>query len=454
MHKGCFPLHKVRDKNNELIKCSGKLEIVSNRDSINASKVKAPEGFTDEETKGGRRMKKNLRDSTISYDESDNDWNDEVVDNEKTDVIDQKLDKIWKEISEFGKSEEIKNIVKSAVKEVVKTEIDKLKEDLNKNFNMELLRLQEGIQELKEMVEKQVGAGQKNCREQMTDNNEFGSTQRNKTYASIMRNKERQREELVIIEPNGAQSSDKTIRDMKDRINIVKERVGVNRIIEGQNGKIIVGCEKKQDTVKLKHLVQAELGSDYKVKMPTMKRLKVKVYGISLDEKNTNEEELVNQICEQNQIEISGDNRYLKIVKKWIYEKFNNMTIVMEVDDETHSEIMKINKIRVGWKVCSVVEFVEVTQCYKCWGFYHVAKYCKKPERCGRCAEQHSTKECKEQNRKCASCIDHKDRLNINVQEIAHGTNDRYCPTRNHFLAVEKNRVLDRRQMYTGDNQI
>ena len=50
-----------------------------------------------------------------------------------------------------------------------------------------------------------------------------------------------------------------------------------------------------------------------------------------------------------------------------------------------------------------------ITQCYKCQGFNHVAKDCKKDQKCVRCAGPHKSTDCPDKNKetlivKCSNC--------------------------------------------------
>jgi len=42
---------------------------------------------------------------------------------------------------------------------------------------------------------------------------------------------------------------------------------------------------------------------------------------------------------------------------------------------------MKERKVNVGWKKCSIFEHFNVKRCFKCWDYYHIAKYCTKEVR-------------------------------------------------------------------------
>ena len=50
-----------------------------------------------------------------------------------------------------------------------------------------------------------------------------------------------------------------------------------------------------------------------------------------------------------------------------------------------------------------------MTQCYKCQGFIHIAKDCKKAQKCVRCAGSHKSSECPDKDKnslklKCSNC--------------------------------------------------
>ena len=59
---------------------------------------------------------------------------------------------------------------------------------------------------------------------------------------------------------------------------------------------------------------------------------------------------------------------------------------------------------------------ISIIRCYNCQVFGHVAKTCKNPPKCGKCANQHQTGDCEEGNAmKCANC------------QLNHAANDPFC---------------------------
>ncbi|KAG0412239.1 hypothetical protein HPB47_010599 [Ixodes persulcatus] len=64
------------------------------------------------------------------------------------------------------------------------------------------------------------------------------------------------------------------------------------------------------------------------------------------------------------------------------------------------------SRVNLGFTKHDVTEFIEApTRCYNCQALGHVVKYCKGAAKCKKCAQSHSTKDCKgEAPFKCANC--------------------------------------------------
>jgi hypothetical protein len=46
----------------------------------------------------------------------------------------------------------------------------------------------------------------------------------------------------------------------------------------------------------------------------------------------------------------------------------------------------------------------QIMQCFNCYGYGHRAANCKRKSRCGKCGENHNTRDCKNNNRHCCQC--------------------------------------------------
>lgn len=80
---------------------------------------------------------------------------------------------------------------------------------------------------------------------------------------------------------------------------------------------------------------------------------------------------------------------------------------VVEVSPKTREKLLS-GKLFIGWNACKVRDFVALSRCYKCQGFGHIAKHCKRStETCGHCASQgHDVKSCPNKTKPltCANC--------------------------------------------------
>lgn len=62
-------------------------------------------------------------------------------------------------------------------------------------------------------------------------------------------------------------------------------------------------------------------------------------------------------------------------------------------------------KVNVGWRKYRVFNYFSVKRCFKCWGYYYIAKNCTRQETCHKCAGEHKADECKAKKRTCVNCM-------------------------------------------------
>ena len=86
-----------------------------------------------------------------------------------------------------------------------------------------------------------------------------------------------------------------------------------------------------------------------------------------------------------------------------------------------------------------VQEYLPLTICFKCCGFGHVAKYCKKNNCCHKCGEEHMANECQADILNCPNC-----RL-MGLTETEHSARNQNCPT--------YKRKLDKSRQYVNYGQ-
>jgi len=106
------------------------------------------------------------------------------------------------------------------------------------------------------------------------------------------------------------------------------------------------------------------------------------------------------------------------------YQGTQTATLILPKD--IAEQILKLNKIRIGWSICRLRAKVEPRRCYRCLSFGHIASRCRSKhdatKLCFNCGgENHASKDCK----LTAVCILCK---RSGEQNTAHSTLSKLCP--------------------------
>lgn len=379
-HPSCHRQHRVYNSANELVPCTGKVEIFAVKGrNINESRRLS---VTDEEQASGSSM-------------------------------DSKIDGIYKLLIEMREEVISRECIKQMITEVISEEMDKIRMEIQKWK----------IAEIETLINQAVTREVKNINSLSTILTEQDETSRN-TYSQAVKNKSGS---VLIIKPkdDDDKNSEVTKREIKNKIDVAKLGIGITKMRKVTRGAVVVGCEDKKQAKKLKEEVAKDLGEKYLVQEPRKRKLKVKIHGVD-EEDCDNENDFWNKIEEQNGYE--KDAVKGKIVHKAAGPKSRGVTIIAEMGVDAREKLLEAGKVKIGWRMCRVQDYLGILRCYKCCGFYHFAKDCKNKEVCGLCAGQHMTKECKNRERKCVNCEDKIKNMKIKNLKSDHSAYDNKCP--------------------------
>lgn len=112
----------------------------------------------------------------------------------------------------------------------------------------------------------------------------------------------------------------------------------------------------------------------------------------------------------------------LKIVHVRYNLKNNTSVAFAEVVPVTFHNIMESGRVRLLWQTCKVYEDYNINRCFKCSGFNHSGKNCKK-QACSKCGStEHQESECDSVMKKCVNCTRENDkfRKQYNVEHYAY----------------------------------
>lgn len=259
-----------------------------------------------------------------------------------------------------------------------------------------------------------------------------------KTYSGAVRGKT---EAVIIIKPKdteGENSSETTKKDIKSKIDISKLGVGITKLRKVTRGAVVVGCESKLQADKLKEKVAIDLGEKYEVKEPKKRKLKIKIYDIDKED-CVNEKDFWNKVEEQNEGGREGIRG--KIIHKTANSSLRGVTVIAEVDTDTRKRLLDLGKVKIGWRMCRVQDYIGILRCFKCCGYWHYAKDCVKREVCGLCAEQHMTKDCNSSIRKCINCEDKIKNMKIKHLKSDHSAYGSSCPCLKKEIEIYKSKM-------------
>ena len=126
---------------------------------------------------------------------------------------------------------------------------------------------------------------------------------------------------------------------------------------------------------------------------------------------------------------------------KFSYQtKKHGRNLVIEVEAGTRKLLLQ-KKIKLGWQICAVHDYVVATRCYKCSKYNHRARECRGEECCPLCAGSHKMKDCSAnpQEYKCINCLSYNKHNQDKTICVNHSSLDKNCLSLLAVLEKQKN---------------
>lgn len=254
-----------------------------------------------------------------------------------------------------------------------------------------------------------------------SESNNANNNNRIKTFARVVR--ESMKPSIVVKPKKAGRNSKETFDEIKSKVSYRDiEACGVRNV---HGGGLLINCESNSATIKLKQMVEKELGDKYEVKLPSIAKPRLKIVNATND---LSESEIPNEIRAQNNWIDETAEIGVKAILKKKKSVYGEVDIIIEIDNKTYDKMMTTRRLNLGWKRCNVVEHIHVTRCFKCSGFNHVSKHCKNDTACGKCSAAHKTSECKANIEKCANCSRANDKYKLKI-DCQHNSWSKICPS-------------------------
>ncbi len=128
---------------------------------------------------------------------------------------------------------------------------------------------------------------------------------------------------------------------------------------------------------------------------------------------NTSNQKMIIKRLIKNNARLHEDLKMLRIawLKKIVEsEKTHSLLIIKIMIKTMMNQLLNVDMLN-SYQECSCKLFEKncrITQCYKCFNFDHMIKFCKNEECCFKCADKHHIKRCVMlmNRRRCANCND------------------------------------------------
>ena len=128
----------------------------------------------------------------------------------------------------------------------------------------------------------------------------------------------------------------------------------------------------------------------------------------------------------------------IKFVHHFKVKDEKRVTRVVQLPGKSYLSILKKGRVFIMWRSYRVREFLNITRCYKCHGYGHIAKYCNSPDQlCSLCgSKEHLRNDCpRKSHPECINCI------RARIKEVTHKVHSKDCLEYQRRVELYNNRI-------------
>lgn len=191
----------------------------------------------------------------------------------------------------------------------------------------------------------------------------------------------------IVMRPLVQQDTAEALLHIRKEIGEVV-RKPVLSVKNRNNGSIAVKCSDRNDVSVVQAALVQKMGPDFDVCLEKLQKPRLLVAGV---ENDMTLEQLRQDIYERNllaEADISVVHAYKNAKNP------SRRNIILEVAASAYAKIMCDGNVFVGWQRCKVYNDFNIGYCFNCCGFGHSSKKCANEAVCGKCARNHSTRDC------------------------------------------------------------
>ena len=208
---------------------------------------------------------------------------------------------------------------------------------------------------------------------------------------------------------------------------VIDNQISLSETYKNKSGDLVLVCDSTEARDELKNLVHSAK-EDILMNTPKVKLSYITIVGLSRD---YSADEVNNLILQNDFIKkFSTVNKLEDHFKIHSVKPLNNIPskyqVFASVSQTLREGIHRYkDKLVMGVSSCKVCDRTQTKRCYNCQMFGHYMANCPTPcvQNCGKCSDNHFTKDCTSNERKCINCI------RSNIQHTPHSAFYHKCPS-------------------------
>ena len=215
---------------------------------------------------------------------------------------------------------------------------------------------------------------------------------------------------LVYHKDETKTDSEETKKALKEVIAPKDLGIQPRAIRKVQKGGVVVESGTRRGAQKIREIA----GRVEKLKIAAPRKILPKILVYDLDRELT-DEDIGEYMFKQNLVEAGVKRAELAEGFRICYRTGRRdlpvVNLVVEVSPKIREILLDAGRVYIDFAACRVVDHLSVTRCYRCQGYGHGVKFCKKPEGecvCSHCGKVgHYFRNCNVggENPSCANCL-------------------------------------------------
>ena len=246
--------------------------------------------------------------------------------------------------------------------------------------------------------------------------------------------------EVLIIKPEeeDSRNNEQIKEEVMKKLEGVRKKLKVRNIRQTRKQGVLIEVVDHKD---VETINACDLKKDgFVVERPKKVNPSIIIYDV---EKDYKEEDLKEDLIRKNlgdipDSEVSELMNEIKFVHHFKVKDEKRVNWVVQLPAKSYLSIINKGRVFIMWRSYRVREFVNITRCYKCHGYGHIAKYCNSPDQlCSLCgSKEHLRNDCpKKSHPECINCI------RARRKEIRHEVHSKDCLEYQRQVELYNNRI-------------